>query len=103
MHDALSHGQSEPLFLTDEEISAITGLALRSLKSYRLKDGLPYGTRQPFLCTTYTGATRRISRNFTDAALIRAWLVKVGRNHCLSALDKLIADKLATFPEVAGE
>ena len=99
MHDALSHGQSKPLFLTDEEISAVTGLALRSLKSYRLKDGLPYGTRQPFLCTTYTGATRRLSRNYTDAALIRTWLVQVGRNHCLPALNKLIEAKAAS-PEV---
>lgn len=104
MHDALPHGQSEPLFhthLTDHEIVAVTGFTNRTVKEYRHQRIIPVGERHLVRRPTYSGKVVRITQIFTPIDDMRAWLV-AHRPQSLPALDKLIADKLAATPG-AGE
>ena len=100
-NDALSHGQLEPLFhfLTDEDISSITGLNLKTLRNRRSRNDLAPSKRLLVDRVTYSGKAIRISKNFTHVDDLRAWLEAGGRTDALAALDKLLADKLAASPE----
>ena len=100
MHDALSHGQSEPLFITDEEIALVADLRLSSVYKARHYGRLGQGEQRVLDKLTYSGKPIQTCKTFTPVDVVRIWLASNNRADRLPHLDKLIAEKLAASPEV---
>jgi hypothetical protein len=103
MHDALSHGQFEPLFLTDEEIALVADLRLSSIYKARHYGRLGQGEQRVLDKLTYSGKPIRTCKTFTPVDVVRTWLVTDNRADRLPHLDKLIADNRAATLSVVGE
>ena len=107
MHDALSHGQSEPLFyqthLTDGEIASLADLALKTIYHYRSEKTLAPGKRILVERIAYSGRRVRIKKNFTPIEDVRTWFILMGRDEALVALNALVAAKQAEADKLSEQ